>query len=317
LKSHLHIYQDSKTLRSLNYIQTRILKKMLGLVISILAILIIGLSLFFYLELYEILWVSTLGSCVLLLFFFRFLYKYKLLKSKAQKLYLLQLNYPDILYHEEQYISEDEFRSSILYDDVVLKYSGSDYLKHSNWSASNIDIQTSASKDEEERIPVFNGCMMIVDTHQEETFNLIIKPKQYSEKLKLPSFLIPLISPFFHPIIDRIILDENHFNDFFNAYSDQVDLAKDFLTSERMHRILNLNYLLTHLFEKQKARNKSRIFKSPFNQAANSLELSIQNGRLYFAIKGQQLFSLASEKEEDDKDSYLLRIINEILVIAN
>lgn len=316
MKSHLNTNSESKSFIDLRISRTRILRKMLGL--AILFIIFIFLGLFSYINnaFIDYIWIPII-ACILLIVLFVLQYV-RFISKNAQELslYLLDMNFPDLEYHSDKHISTQDFINSQLYDEVEINSSGNNYIKHKSWKASNLNVQAITTKPSDNGATVFNGSFFVINTDNKLDYSLIIKPKPIGEKIKLPLFLVSLLNPYFHPINDKVITNENHFNDLFDAYSEDSEQAKSFLNTNRIQRILNIHYLLKHLTEKQQQRKKNRIFKSPFDQPLYALEFCFSKGQIYMAIRGQDLFGIAAEKEEGNNESYLHKMLNELLTLS-
>lgn len=316
MKSHLNTYSESKPLSDLRISRTRILRKMLGL--AILFIVFIFLALYSYISnsFINYLWFPIIACLVFIILFVVQFVRFKRKNAQEISLYLLDMNFPSMEYHSHQHISTQDFIKSQLYDEVEINSSGSDYIKHNNWKASNLNVQAIARNSSENGSAVFSGCFFVINAKNDLNYSLIIKPKPMGEKIKLPSFLVSLLNPYFHPINEKIITNENHFNDLFDVYSQEAERAISFLNTERMHNILDIHYLLKQLTEKQQLKKKNRIFKSPYNKALNAMEICFTKEHIYMAIRGQELFGIAAEQEEKNNENSLLKMINDLLTLS-
>lgn len=316
MQSHLHNYRESKPVSVLRISQTRILRKMLGLAILFFVLIFLGLFSYINNTFEDYIWLVGIACLSLIALFV--LQSHSLKRKNAQVICLDLLNrsFPDLEYHADKHISTQDFINSQLYDEVEINSSGNDYIKHQSWKASNLNVQAIDRRTSNKGSTVFKGSFFVINTKNKLDYSLIIKPKPIGEKIKLPSFLVSLLNPYFHPTNDRIITDENHFNDLFDAYSKDSKQAKSFLNPIRVHRILNIHYLLKHLNELQQRRKKSRIFKSSFDNPLNVLEVCFTKEHVYLAIRGQELLGLAAEREEGNNENYLLKMINELLTLG-
>ena len=242
------------------------------------------------------------------------LYIYWRWRRRFKFLNQMLLNFPDLKYGKGHYIPIEEFKSISLYQGLAIQLRGSDLFISSQWKASTVNVLSADPRKKTKLLWSASVILMLTDIDRK--LDLIIKSKSAIDLLKVPSFLKPLFNPFLQTNSEQIFINKKEIDQVFDIYSVKGTrlITRSFLNNDRLQGILNLYYLLKDLQDKQLKRKKSSIFKSPINQ--DVLELTIREGRMCLIVKNNEIMDLAFEKVEVGGINYLMKILNEILMIA-
>ncbi len=310
MKSPLNINSKSNAFPALTLDQTRILKGILGLVISIL----VFVGVLVYLLFSATLWVNlsivsifiTVVSSIALVYLV--IEKNKLAKYKLS-LEILQKTYPDLKYNDNQYVSVYSFTDSELYDEGDYFYRGNDLIQSEKWDLSNIKVKCNSNKSNKEN-KIFKGCLL---NYKKEIYlneSIIIKPKHLGQNLIVPTVLNQLMNPYFNSKKDIVETGFTAFDQLFHIYSSDSNEASSFLTEDRMTTILSFYYNLKQIVENQSYQHKNRIFKPKFDKPLNALELSFQKDGIYIAVREQKIFTLLEDSLNTKHKNIILNLIN-------
>lgn len=309
MKSPLNTYSESNGIHSLATYQARILKGILGLVLSAIVLVFIlfliqlkTIDLFNTLIIVSLLEFISLSLVIYFLYFLIKLYKKKQLLAKISK------SFPQLKYNGNQYVSVYAFSDSLLYDDVDFIYKGNDLFKAENWEVSNLWIKC-RSKNNHKENKVFRGCFFNYKRTLAINKPIIIKPKLIGSGITIPKVLDQLMNPYFKPKMEQIEIGYPAFDQLFNIYSSDAKETSSFLSEDKMKDILSFYNNLKQILEKQSFKNKNRIFIPKFDKPLNALELSFHKDGIYLAVREQKIFSLLKESINTKHQNIIIDLI--------
>lgn len=309
MKSPLNIHIESNVANTLTTDQARVLKGILGLVISTTLLLLVLVSVLYnpdYLINTVVLVSLALGLSFSLLMYFTF--SLKQLREKKIYFDFLQKNYPQLKYNGSQYISVYAFSDSMLYDEVDFIYKGNDLFISENWEVSNLRVKCRTRNNNKEN-KVFRGCFFNYTKPLDIHAPIVIKPKLIGRDSTIPKVLDHLMNPYFNPNMGRIEIGYPSFDQFFDIYSLDAQETTSFLSEDKLKDLLSFYDHLKHIIEKQSCKNKHRIFKPKFDKPLNALELSFHKEGVYLAVREQNIFSLLKESTHTKHQNIVLDLI--------